>query len=74
VIDLGEKWGAEHRSVFHACAPDVRTPWLGDDPACACGALVPRRVRNFRDWLVASDNADPDTWRGDGDPETDRGD
>jgi hypothetical protein len=58
VIDLGEKWAAEDRSVFHACAPDVRTPWLGASSACACGALVPRRVRNFRDWLVAADRRD----------------
>ena len=68
MIDLGEKWAAEARSVFHACAPDVRTPWLGDEPACACGALVPRRVRNFRDWLATAGRDDPGSPRGENEP------
>jgi hypothetical protein len=55
MIELGDRWGAEDRSVFHVCAPGVRTPWVGDADACACGTLVPRRVRRFREWLMASE-------------------
>ena len=58
LIELGERWAAEERTVFHACGPDVRTPWIDDGPACACGTLVPRRVRSFRDWLRAADRPD----------------
>ena len=60
MIDLGERWAAEERSVFHACAPDVRTPWVGEATTCACGAIVPRRVRSFRSWLMSADPRDLD--------------
>jgi hypothetical protein len=61
MIDLGERWAAEDRNVFHSCAPDVRTPWMGEALSCACGALVPRRVQKFREWLATADRGDLDS-------------
>jgi hypothetical protein len=55
MIYLGEEWYAEGERVFHACGPDLHTA-LRDEQreTCECGAAIPRRVLQFREWLAGS--------------------
>ena len=59
MIYLGEDWYAENDRVFHACGPELRTALRNEHrETCECGAAIPRRVQQFREWL-AGGSRDP---------------